>query len=293
MTSPRRPGHLRVWNRAGHWALLTGAAILLAGCSPDQPLNPSFPLTWSDAKADLQRMRGEPKAIARPLVIASGLYDPGLVSAALTRRLRGLTRSDAPIESVSFFFNGSFESCRARLIDAVEEAFPGASGENDVLIDVIGVSMGGLVARAAASSTEEDPRRLRIARLFTISSPHRGARLSWMPTCDSRVIDMRAGSDFLADLDAHLAEARYEIIPYGRLGDAIVGVENTAPHGVHPWWVANAPLSFAHVGAPEDPRILADIARRVRDETPWTSVPAAAIPGSTPEASEPSDGIRR
>jgi hypothetical protein len=88
---------------------------------------------------------------------------------------------------------------------------------------------------------------------------------------------MRRGSAFLAELDDQLASASYELYTYARLGDMIVGVENAAPPGMDPWWVANPPLGLAHLGAPHDPRILADILRRLRGEPALATRPAAAV----------------
>ena len=50
-----------------------------------------------------------------------------------------------------------------------------------------------------------------------------------LPTIESRVRDMRAGSAFLCALDD--CEAGYELVPYCRLNDWIVGEENAAPPG--------------------------------------------------------------
>jgi pimeloyl-ACP methyl ester carboxylesterase len=154
-----------------------------------------------------------------------------------------------------------------------------------VEVDVIGFSMGGLVARHAARPNSLG-KRLNIRRLFTISSPHRGARLASLPTVDQRMIDMRPGSAFLADLNSHLSEADYELLAYTRLGDMIVGPENAAPPGMSPWWVANASFSLAHISAGADPRILADIARRLRNEPPFTTTPASPLPGEEPTGDE-------
>ena len=54
----------------------------LLGCSADQPLNPSFPLALNDAKAALREMADEPVALQRPVIVLSGIYDPGLVGRA-------------------------------------------------------------------------------------------------------------------------------------------------------------------------------------------------------------------
>jgi hypothetical protein len=136
--------------------------------------------------------------------------------------------------------------------------------------------MGGIVSRHAARP-REDGRRLRVRRLFTIASPHRGARMATLPTLDRRQIDMRPGSPFLAELDGALEQADYELVTYARLGDAVVGAANSAPHGRDPWWVDCPPLGFAHLGAGHDHRILADIARRLRGEEPLVREPPVPV----------------
>ncbi len=263
------------------WAALAAAA---AGCASDRPLNPSFPLTHAAAQAALRQMSGDPLPLQRPVVVAGGLHDPGLVASGIARKLRKITAGGSRIITASFFgfSNGSFDECRDRLIARVEESFPSGDADQTTEVDVIGYSMGGLVARHAARRRRDGGKRLRIRHLFTISAPHRGARLAGLPTLDRRQIDMRRGSAFLAGLDADLARADFEIYPYTRLSDLIVGAQNTAPPGQEPWWVANGLLSASHLGAGHDPRILADIARRLRGEVTWTSRPAAALPGTEP-----------
>jgi hypothetical protein len=249
----------------------------LAGCSADRPLNPSFPLTVARAKEALRQMQADPRPFRRPVLVLSGIHDPGLVAASLGNRLRRITTADATIETISFFGADTFDACRRRVLDRVEELEgPGGAGGLEMEVDVVAVSMGGLVARYAAMTRPEDERKLRIRRLFTIGSPHRGASMAGLPTFDRRIIDMRAGSEFLASLDAALARAEYELFCYVRLGDAIVGEVNAAPAGRRAWWVASG-MSFAHLLAHDDLRIAADIARRLRGEEPYAHSPPAEL----------------
>jgi len=274
--------------RSCRLCLLALLLALLAGCSADRPLNPSFPLTVAQARDVLRQMRADPKPLQRPVLVLSGIHDPGIVVSSVANRLRGITTDDAKIQTVSFFGADTFGACRKRVLDKMQ-ALAAERGEDggDVEIDVVAVSMGGLVARCAATPRAEDDRSLRIKRLFTISSPHRGANMAGLPTFDRRIIDMRPGSAFLADLDAATEEADYELIPYVRLGDAIVGQENAAPPGRQAWWVATGPLSLAHISAYDDLRIIADIARRLRGEEPFTRSPPAEMPKTTATSAEP------
>jgi hypothetical protein len=256
-----------------------------AGCSADDPLNPTFPLKLLDARKALDRMAEAPAPLERPVVVVGGIYDPGLVASGIARHIRRAAGSGAPVMTISFFGVGSFEKCRGRLVEAVQERFPCDDPDVTVAVDVVAFSMGGLVARDAARPGGE--RRLNIRRLFTIATPHRGARIAGIPWLDRRVVDMRPGSAFLAELDAALADAGYELHAYARLGDTVVGTENTAPPGMVPIWVANDPFSFAHIGSGSDDRILADIITRLRGELPFATEPPAEPPNGRNRRPEP------
>lgn len=260
------------------WRVAMLSVVVVGAVSCRAVENASFALTLNDAREDLRRMRDEPQPLQRPLVIASGYGDPGFVPWLLGDRLRHLTHQDAQITQASFFFVFDFKSCRDKLIAAVERDHPSDDPQWTAEVDVIGYSMGGLVARFAAAPRDDGGRRLRIRRLFTISSPHRGARLAELASLEPRVWDMRAGSAFLKKLDEALAAAPYELYCYVTLGDFIVGAKNAAPPGEAPWWTAGRLLQPAHFSAWYDPRIIADIARRLRGEEPWATHPPAPLP---------------
>jgi hypothetical protein len=262
--------------------------LLAGGCSADTPLNPSFPLTLSNARSEWRAMKRDPQPLERPVIVMGGVHDPGFSAAIVASHLRRIASDDSTVLSVAFFTSGSFDACRERAIEAVEEALPSDDPEATVEVDVIGVSMGGLVARHACRPNGDGP-RLKIRRLFTIATPHRGAKMAGLPTFDKRIKDMRRGSDFLSELDASVDEPwiEPEIYPYARLDDAIVGASNTAPPGQEPWWVANIPFRFAHLGAADDPRILADIARRLRGEPAYSLDPRTPLPGTDGTVASP------
>jgi hypothetical protein len=253
-------------------------ALLLAACSPDVPLNPSFPLKLADAKTALREMRADPRPLERPVVVLGGIHDPGVAAPGLARSVRRITEPDAPVIAVSFFTASSFDDCRRRVIEAVDEAFPTDDAEATVEVDAIGVSMGGIVARYSARRGAEGERRLRVRRLFTIGTPHVGAQMANLPTFDQRIVDMRQDSALLATLNDEPAPEDPELFPYARLGDQIVGANRSAPPGRTAWWVQNIPLAFAHLGASSDARFLADIGRRLRGEPPYTTEPPAPLP---------------
>ncbi|MFG0253012.1 MAG: lipase family alpha/beta hydrolase [Phycisphaerales bacterium JB038] len=264
-------------NRYVH-PFLVGLLVLLTMLGCAAPTNTSFDLSLTEARADLRRMRAEPSRPERPIVIAAGYLDPGFVPCLLGSRLRGVTHAEAALVRVGFFFAFDFDRCREMLIRAVEESCPSDDPEWTAEVDVIGFSMGGLVARYAALPRSDGGKRLRIRTLFTIGTPHRGARLSGLPSLSQRVRDMRVGSSFLRRLDRALPRARYELCCYASLNDLIVGAEYAAPPNQAAWWVSARFLHPAHISAWNDPRIVADIARRLRGETPWTARPPAPLP---------------
>jgi pimeloyl-ACP methyl ester carboxylesterase len=262
---------------------LTAGIAGIPGCGPPPRVNPSFSVTTSDARAALRAMRDDPRPLARPLVILGGFSDPGWVAYKVRSTvLKLFDRGDrGRIIAVNFTGTGSFEQCRRRVIRAVNERFPSDDPARTVEVDVIGISMGGLVARVAADEATPGERRLRVARLFTIASPLRGARLaSWHRVAlTSMHRDMRAGSPLLQRLNARPPD--YPVVSYSRLNDGIVGAAYASPAGQGVWWLDNAPLEHSHWAALHDPRILADIARRLRSETPFTTDPPAPLPAST------------
>jgi hypothetical protein len=249
-----------------------------AGCSADRPMNPSFPVLMADAKAIVRQMQDDPKPLERPLVVAGGIHDPGFVARRVAKTIRRTMSPDDQVTTVSFTGRGkgTFDDCRDFLLESVEEAFGTTTGPDTVEVDVIAFSMGGLVVRHAARHRDDGGKQLNIRRLFTISTPHRGARMAGLPTLDPRAVAMRYGSEFLAGLDDELSRAPYELYTYVRLGDLIVGEKNAAPPGRHPWWVANPPFGLAH--------------RRLRGEQPLATLPAAAIGAASPIDPAATDG---
>ena len=167
---------------------------------------------------------------------------------------------------------GDIEEAALETVELVQATHPSDDPDETVEIDVVAMSMGGLVARYAADRlAKERPgaRRLKINRLMTIATPHRGALLAEnTPIIEDRAVtDMYRSSLFLVKLE-EAYKGDYEIIPYARLNDGVVGTINTAPPGRTPIWVSGPVVGGSHLTINEDKRILADIARRLRGEEP-------------------------
>jgi hypothetical protein len=255
-------------------------AFTTIGCAArPQPTNPSFPLGLDQANRALAFMSAHPRSLDRPLLVVGGFWDFG-VSPPLYKWHFHRISGDNRIVGVSIAFCGSFHECRQALIEAVDRAFPTDDPDFTTEVDVVGASLGGLAARFAAAPSPDpaNPRRLKIARLFSIASPQNGATLAVDFGFTQFHRDMRPGSAFLETLASEDVHATYTLYPYVRLGDGIVGDQYAAPPNQSPLWLPTPPLQSAHAGALTDPRILADIARHLRGEHPFTTAPPAPLP---------------
>jgi pimeloyl-ACP methyl ester carboxylesterase len=254
------------------------AALLTAGCAA-RPVNPSFAVTADEARQAMRDMAARPRQLDRPVVVIGGYLDPNVSPTYLKAQVRKLT-GDGRVIGVMVGFSSSFEECRQKVIEAVDAAWPSADPDWTTEVDVIGASLGGLVGRYAAAPCRDaaHPRRLKIARLFTIASPHSGAVLAKTATLSDFQSDMRPESSFTRYLAEQDGDARYELFPYARLNDKLVGERYTAPPGQTPLWLPTPPFESGHGGAWHDPRILADIGRRLRGETPFSTKPATPLP---------------
>ena len=254
-------------------SLLLAAA--LCGCGTTNVRNPSVPVTRSEAKAAIKEMAGNPKIFQRPVVVLSGILDPGIAATLIKWSLDDVVET-SPIITSSFATCGNFNSARDALIAEIEKQLPSENPSETIEVDVIAHSMGGLVARYA-SLPGGSGKRLRIARLFTLATPHQGAILGGGPLpINALAADMGKDSTFIRMMNE--IEHPYPIIPYVMLGDSVVGPENAAPKGQTVRWVDCPWLSLPHVGVVSDKRVLADIFRRLRGETPFTTDPPAPLP---------------
>jgi pimeloyl-ACP methyl ester carboxylesterase len=263
---------------SGVLTLAVGLAAF-AGCSDNpRPVNPSFRITYGEADRARVEMSTQRRPLPRPLVIVSGYLDFFASRANLARRnLRTVIDDDRVL--VVDAHPSTYPEMRQALIDAVDKAFPTDDPDYTTEVDVIGQSIGGLVASYAAAPSQDParPRRLRVARLFAVSTPFRGSSMArrWGFTAFHR--SMTPGSPFIGYVDACAARAAYEVVPYVLLGDSVIGVANAAPRGATPFWLSTQAL-FPHPESQDDKRIYIDIARRLRGETPFSTPPPAPLP---------------
>lgn len=277
------------------------ALLALGGCIWREASNPSVHVTLREARLDLVRMRQCPRPLHRPVVILNGYHTlPVLAAIPREELMRATSGRPEDFMSVSYVLGPTIEGAAIDAVRAVEGRWPSADADETIEVDVVGISMGGLVARYAASSMflpdmaragRGGVKRLRIARLFTLATPHNGSRVARFVRLDPAAWDMAPGSAFLARLDADRARAMaeegsagrkpvdradaggsgaasgYELICYAHAYDFIVGSARSSPPGTSAIRTGGT-WFFSHFSVVGDPVILADIARRLRDEEP-------------------------
>lgn len=251
------------------------------GCA--NPANPNFDTSDQARQAALARLDGIDAPLPRPLMVLDAWHHPPISAAGLRRRLVDLTGArDEDTLAISFTVLFSIEAAARRAVNRIEERWPSDDPNETIEVDVVGYSMGGIVARYAADMWDQLPpesrpaKRLNVRRLYTIASPHRGARLACWIAPDRAAWSMRPGSELLDRLDAARAQRRdYELTCYAQLNDITVGARNTAPPGETPLWRPGTWL-LSHQTVRTNRHILLDIALRLRGESP------IAQPGDPP-----------
>lgn len=246
----------------------------LGGCTGMRSTNPDYPASAAVIQGELERMASQPATLQRPLVVIAGWRAPSWSSRLMAHRIRRVTGAQRDeVLPLAFPLALDLNAVAAAVVKRVEERWPSEDPDRTIEVDVVGISMGGLVARLAALTPQErgegaeGEKRLRIARLVTLGTPHRGAKLAPLVPLDPCAKCMRAGSAFLNNLNARFDGAEYELVPYARLNDRWVGATNAAPPGREPIWVPGPPV-MSHQTITGDRRILADLARRLRGEAP-------------------------
>lgn len=228
-------------------------------------INPQFHAPPTLLQAIKAQLNSQPLVVQRPLVIITGYHSPSVparVAAKLLAEFNAISPDSTLI--VSHMFATKTEDAISIVSRSIR-----ARGWESTPVDVIGISMGGLIARALSLHN-----LAQIKRLFTLATPHLGASFSQEAAPDPAAIDMCFGSPFLRALDSHLGQRPYELVCYATLRDWLVGARNTAPEGIVPHWVdpISIPARFAsHFFVSHDRRIMADIALRLRGLNPISS----------------------
>ena len=167
----------------------------------------------------------------------------------------------------------SFDDTADFVVSAVERHFPSDDPDKTVEVDVIGISMGGLVARHASAPDNGAQKRLNTQRMFTFAAPHSGAQLANIFGFFGTPLAMRYNSPFLkrlAEREKRTADDDYPIIGYTRGHDLTIGAGSAIPahlegeliHFPVPWY------SATHLWVYRDGRLLKDMLRRLKTREP-------------------------
>ncbi len=250
---------------------VSGLPIAAVSSFTSGPTNQACAHSPADVQAAAVRLRASPKPLPRPVLIFSGYRVPGLFGGQLATRLSRLTTGNLDdFRLFAYPWAGNLESLVNLLAKKVGREYGLIDPQTSIPVDVVGISMGGILGRLAAACQRNRPSgvpRLDIRRLFTIATPHRGAPLALTIHIDQAARDMQPGSAFLKHLDEMNRADDFELVPYASLNDRTVGATNTSPPGSHPIWLPGTPR-FAHTTVTMHPAIALDIALRLRGETP-------------------------
>ena len=246
--------------------------VLLGGCTTLTGPSKDNPLPTSELRTELKQMRAEPVELERPVVVIDGWLNYG-GARIIKRELKDLTGSEGDLfvkYSYPLIFS-TLESNARKIVKIVEERWPSDDPEWTTEIDVVGFSMGGLISRVAAEEPRKSgkPRkRLKVKRMFTIGSPHKGTGwwIGWLPVDQMSWAVSLYGGSYRSWLNERLVEADYDLYCYGQGNDWIVG--NNFEAAGHPELKARGQVLFSHTSSYGNYRHLADIAARLRGEDP-------------------------
>ena len=129
-------------------ALLVAVLVALGGCAPGRFVKHSK----KEMRVMRVEMRADPQPLERPVIVVGGYLDTGLSAGGTARRIRWMTSADPrDFLVVAPTWDWTFENAAKELVEDVERRF-GEGAE----VDVVAISMGGLVSRLAAM---DDPER--------------------------------------------------------------------------------------------------------------------------------------
>lgn len=257
--------------------LLLTFTLLLAGCTYNPSPSLAFPAPKHEVDEAWARMRDEPVELQRPLIIIDGWLPMG--SESLERELTAATGAGDEEVLRHWYIPvvTTMEGNARHVVEEIEQRWPSCDEQWTTEVDVVGYSMGGIIARHAERPAPDDPaarKRLRIRNLYTIATPHAGTRgFITAVSLDDMSIKTKRGSSYLAELNSALTDTDYELVCYAVLGDLVVGAQYSAPPGHHPIWV-NGSLVFNHSFPCSNRRILVDIAARLRGEPSLAGEPS-------------------
>jgi pimeloyl-ACP methyl ester carboxylesterase len=234
------------------------------GMAERRYVNPDFHLEPGALHAEADRLRAAPLPLERPVIILGGWHSPGVANISMASRLKPFTSGrDADFTSITYPFAFSLRAAARHAVRVITDA-----GLRDREVDIVGISMGGIIARSLACDTLGlGP--LNVRRIFTVATPHRGAKIARVVVPDPCAWQMRPASNYLCTLNERQHDG--ELHCYGALRDWWIGARNTAPPGKFPYWTDVDPgvgRLCTHFAINHSQLVMVDIARRLRSEEP-------------------------
>ena len=231
--------------------------ILLSGCRQSYVyIRADIPQTVPEAKASLEELTRSPVHLAYKLILIHGWRDS---DARWNKMVYWLNRcfinadkmvtvvdyeGDQPIKELT---RSVFEKCNI-------------SGT----VDIVGHSMGGLIARQANRMGY-----VRIHTLFSMASPHEGSYLARYGVGFRQLDDMSPGSQFLNELNADLKSRDFPVVTYWMDGDWLLTAPSSEALGgtnVVLSQSSKPPFRYTHNQLVMDERTIYDVIRRLRTE---------------------------
>lgn len=259
------------------------ASAVLAGCGSAYVYREAgVPQTTKAAEQALLEMARDPKPLRRGLLVIHGWRDSARRWGNLVYWLeRCMTNADHTVTVFDYSGDQSISDLTRELFERY-----GVSGE----VDVVGHSMGGLIAREAARLG-----LVRIRRLFSMASPHAGSYLARYGPWFRQLREMTPGSGFLRRLNSDPRSRDFHIVTYWMEGDFLLTQDSSQSIGDAHFVLSRSrkPLfRYTHNQLVMDKRVIHDILCRLRNESytpdckPYCPSPAE---GGAPVA----DGQRR
>ncbi len=128
------------------WLLAASSLLLMTGCAA--PTNPSFPISINQGRTALKQMAADPRPLPRPLILIGGFLDP-ISTDWMEAELRAISH-DRRIVTVCIAGHLSFWGYRRELLEKIAPFLPPDENGRRPEADVVGFSLGGLVARYSA-----------------------------------------------------------------------------------------------------------------------------------------------
>lgn len=186
-------------------------AAARTGLPPMKTISTDPPVSRSQAVATLARWAQTPVPLRRPVLLCPGWTMPHFALDSFYRALLACTTNGrGSIHRRAIHLLRSLTRVANDLADCMQHQE----------VDVVAQSMGGIVAREAARKHHRV--RLQISRLFTLATPHGGARIaaSFIPHHQAQAC--RSGSPYLADLNDDPSSRDFPMTTYRLQGDIIV-----------------------------------------------------------------------